>query len=31
MAEPNNNIAGAQTFNLETIYKDNVASDSDVD
>ena len=31
MAEPNNNIAGAQTFNLETIYKDNIATDSDVD
>ena len=31
MAEPNNSISDAQTFKFETIYKDSIATASDVD
>ena len=31
MAEPNNSISDAQTFNLEQLYKDSIATASDVD
>ena len=31
MAEPNNSISDAQTFKFETLYKDSIATTSDVD